>query len=1778
MIIYEEFTSLLEKIFNNKLYKNTVEELAPCLTVFCDSLHNVQLTFFEWLFKIYFLQSTTDENKLIILQCLRSIVETTSMARVDNYFYIQIQLRMALTIDNVELLLQVSQLMIIIGKRIPDSLHSHLDNLIQILLDWYMDEKQPKINNYLIENIIEQLEISKHLPYSFNLLNKLMDNFEDYYSDLFSINQSDFNNDQSKVNKSINAKLYKMALCIRIFSIFNRKIYLDNDHNQDYNIFINAINNMIKVILSLESKKNLPMFEELLIECNQSIMILMKILSKFYIVNEFDFTNYCQLLLVMINNELYSQKLIITSLNFIQLYIEHLNVNLSLEFVDQLFSVKFQNLKFTLNEPIQKSFINLFYSLLKIKSVNILDRSYKYILKNIKISLDYLQSLQNNKEEMEFILKNIEMIDFDETNINIDSEQKCIISLYIDIVFLTEIANTKHSLIAMHALSPNFMELMLYHLDLSNEWLAEYYSSIHYSFLYIFGSYCNKHNNYIAQSSLFISNSSNNANVNASNSNQHQISPLFDLTIESETTTENPKSNQNNLIRFKSHASNYFVDIIETLKSVLSINKLQIKSILLCLKLIEDIVSTPLTWNRSKIAIIVNLNKFIELINVVSQYSFSNHYDICASSCTIMKHLLHLLDETDLPVYSQVFFNYRKSCEFNIVHTDPKNVKLFLDLMASLPICSKMILPKSMNQYYNIQNEIFLYPEEAHLTIVSLMCKSASENFSQLSFQSIFDFIKNGNNSLNWLFRVFYSTVDYENLKIPSNVRSTIGYLQFFSNFNTTKVFQNNYWPLIFWICYEFVQHCIENRLKTPLGKPQDTFTKIETIIKMFLNDNRRITLDNDNFDIKYYNISIQALLMIFDNFDKLIYNAIHGNSLRLYTASKISKLFFKKNKATCSEWLNRNRRSIMVMAMKLSQPTIVVHHGQELLRTYMNDRSILTLDEIEFILLLMIDALVQLKVPETIMGYYIWAKQYLNVKFAWIKTVADEANCRYEKALIEYRTLLKAKLDSINGDSNQTVLNLVTSNKNFNCNSYTINFFRKRIINCLLNIEQYNSISEWSDGPTLRNDLFNSNIDYSYLQSMSTFNYASMDIAENNPQAEMHFDNESNYHQIQQNLFECGKKFYFAKTEKNVQQLNDLIEKQLNPLITSFYMCGSTVVNHFSILQKIAYQLQFMANNYDLSLNKTNVFGHFNVNLDADLMVNLLLWQRVINQLNEKTNTIEKATMKNILDNLLLKTAGKARKSQNFKLSRDLLFEYYRSTIDSNIIIKNQMDKEMWLEIFQNSFPKFSKNLLNFCLESSKYIFANNDSNLAIEVLFKSIDVILDKPMDQNNSLEITSRIFLKLAQLIQTESYKCTSDELYKLNSHKKFCLIDEKVSCIKNLSPADNISGKLLLFAVNNCPSLGKAWFQLADWSYRFGRKLSDNDEDKINTGNEIVAKEETVIEFYKLAASSYIKFLHITNHTGCDDVDATLRLLRLILKHAPELREILESGLKETPTKPWKNITLQLFSRLNHHELYVRQSISELLCRIGSDSPHLVIFPAVTGLLDDQIKSKEFDYTSTKNDDDDDDDENNQFIEQSLVRNCYASLLDTLSQRDPNLISQTKLLVHELRRITVLWDELWIGILEHSLNEMKKQVLALEKEIEKTTKNVNFYETEKVMFIKEQHSIFFRKILYSLKLTNMLTSDAPETPHEEWFQKNFNQLITVLIDSITNEKNIYEPSNILMHYQNLYQLLRKQSMSTNNYRYQMQDISPKLAQLANTVIPLPGLNGSKVTLKG
>lgn len=97
--------------------------------------------------------------------------------------------------------------------------------------------------------------------------------------------------------------------------------------------------------------------------------------------------------------------------------------------------------------------------------------------------------------------------------------------------------------------------------------------------------------------------------------------------------------------------------------------------------------------------------------------------------------------------------------------------------------------------------------------------------------------------------------------------------------------------------------------------------------------------------------------------------------------------------------------------------------------------------------------------------------------------------------------------------------------------------------------------------------------------------------------------------------------------------------------------------------------------------------------------------------------------------------------------------------------------------------------------------------------------------------------------------------------------------------------------------------------------------------------------------------------------------------------------------------------QLFSRLNHHEPYVRRRVSELLCRVARDSPHLIIFPTVVGAaqevnVDINDLSAEVDIkTKSKN---------------SALTVCFNSLLNTLANQASKQIEQVQMLVRELKR--------------------------------------------------------------------------------------------------------------------------------------------------------------------
>lgn len=69
-----------------------------------------------------------------------------------------------------------------------------------------------------------------------------------------------------------------------------------------------------------------------------------------------------------------------------------------------------------------------------------------------------------------------------------------------------------------------------------------------------------------------------------------------------------------------------------------------------------------------------------------------------------------------------------------------------------------------------------------------------------------------------------------------------------------------------------------------------------------------------------------------------------------------------------------------------------------------------------------------------------------------------------------------------------------------------------------------------------------------------------------------------------------------------------------------------------------------------------------------------------------------------------------------------------------------------------------------------------------------------------------------------------------------------------------------------------------------------------------------------------------------------------------------------------------------------------------------------------------------------------------------------------------MAQVRLLVGELRRITLLWDELWLGALNAHSSEAHRRIRTLEEEVGRVRANSGLSAAQKDTLIRDKHALF------------------------------------------------------------------------------------------------------------
>ncbi|CAF2371594.1 unnamed protein product [Rotaria sp. Silwood2] len=350
----------------------------------------------------------------------------------------------------------------------------------------------------------------------------------------------------------------------------------------------------------------------------------------------------------------------------------------------------------------------------------------------------------------------------------------------------------------------------------------------------------------------------------------------------------------------------------------------------------------------------------------------------------------------------------------------------------------------------------------------------------------------------------------------------------------------------------------------------------------------------------------------------------------------------------------------------------------------------------------------------------------------------------------------------------------------------------------------------------------------------------------------------------------------------------------------------------------------------------------------------------------------------------------------------------------------------------------------------------------------------------------------------------------------------------------------------------------------------------------------------------------------NNDDASNVLVTLRLLRVLVRHPQQLRTIFETNLVNVPTVAWKRLIPQLFSRLNHPDSFVRDYVTNLLIRIAKDYPQLILYSVIVGITDDskmrRIKSRDENIYQRKsssthesddersqndiendddNDDDDDEEEedNNEDVEEDddiekqenvvAMQNSFRLIYNVLSETNAHVVGQVKLFVHELRRVTVLWDELWLGTMAQLQEEISRRVDVLKDELHRLESMTHLTKEEKEFLIKEKQDVLFKSFITVLEAVSQITRSPAETPREQTFQKDYSKQIDAAIEQLKQPITLSNPHSCWLQLRQLYSMLHRTGKRSGTI-HAMSQISPKLAQIKHSAIPIPGEDGQFHTI--
>jgi serine/threonine-protein kinase SMG1 len=622
----------------------------------------------------------------------------------ENTDYILINLKKVIeTIETPDLMVELTRTILLLSYTFHDSFFYNFQDLADILIAWHIDTS-------LTDNLIEFISdtLVKFRPYWLRNMNFTITLLFQFVEDLESYTKT-FTNDQKYEQIEKIAALFRVYTTVvdSICPIDEPKFKLTTNQVQKYNEqLLDSFKRLLMCACCISSITNCAFTEMIFRPVNKCI-------HSFYDSFEdviFYFDNLLKEYLLNHNNKRKEPLSYQTSLSYldilIKLHVHYAKTN-DIDFFTQILSLNgnIWRYKLTFDAKLIDTTIHFYKTLIFIKCVPIAQEVYNHLLIDTQIAFNNL--LKKKKSEWDAITIVTHQLDETAQIYQIlKDETKAEKIILFNLCILTELGNAKNNLICMYGLSPRLFDILTQQL-MPMSWKLLLNSRIQFSIFETLHSHCQRHDHFIATSSLFIV-------------RKNDEKMMF---------TNNTQSGDN------------FEIIIDLLIKVLSHQATPL-----------DLTMASLNWTNEIINLLplsnLNVNhKLAQFFNsIINTAVLTTEMTIFIKSGHILINLLNRIPVSKFPPNIPSRLYYISQMSINSSNLEAKNNAFNLIKLIPINVSTNYLKPHHLNSLTTNSQTFFIQ-------------KSADTMLSIYNFRQIMGYILSGlspTNDFTWLHRIFH--------------------------------------------------------------------------------------------------------------------------------------------------------------------------------------------------------------------------------------------------------------------------------------------------------------------------------------------------------------------------------------------------------------------------------------------------------------------------------------------------------------------------------------------------------------------------------------------------------------------------------------------------------------------------------------------------------------------------------------------------------------------------------------------------------------------------------------------------------------------------------------------------------------------------------------------------------------------------------------------------------------------------------------------------------------